>query len=36
MMIDFAKPDFAADRKASYEVVLTLAKYAKFFGTRKL
>ena len=35
-MIDFAKPDFAADLKDLYDVALTLAKYEKFFGTRKL
>ena len=35
-MIDFAKPDSAADLKDLYDVALTLAKYEKFFGTGKL
>ena len=36
MMIDFAKPDSAADLKDFYNVALTRPKYEKFFGTRKL
>ena len=35
-MIDFAEADFAADLKDLYDVALTLAKYEKFFGTKKL
>jgi len=31
IIVDFAKPDSAADMKASYEVALTLAKPGKAF-----
>ena len=35
MVINFAKPDSAADLKTSYKVLLALAKHGKVFQHRK-